>query len=149
MSAHITSARISFLVVALSAALGLSAAHAQQQSTTGAHPAAVPQTGAGAVPQNIKPSPLQLTDAQRVRVRTVLTTTHSETTLTKKSSPAQKSFKPQVGEKIPGGLHPHGIPKPLITEIPILKQYAYLKFDNEILIIDAMSKKIVDMIPEG
>jgi hypothetical protein len=117
--------------------------------TTGAHPAAVPQTGAGEVPQSVSPAPLKLTDRQRKRIHDVLTTTHTETALTKKSSPAQKSFKPAVGGKIPGGFHPHGIPKPLITEIPVLKQYAYLKFNDEILIVDATSKTIVEMIPEG
>lgn len=143
------SVRTACLAVALSAAIGIPAATAQQNATTGAHPAAVPQTGAGAVPQSIKPAPLQLTDTQRVRIRTVLTTTHTETVLTKKSSSAQKNFKPEVGGKIPAGFHPHGIPRPLITEIPVLKQYAYLKFNDQILIIDATDKTIVEMIPEG
>ena len=142
------SVRTTFRVVVLSAAFGVSGALAQQ-STTGAHPAAVPQTGAGAVPQSVRPRPLQLTDSQRVRIQQVLTTTHSETTLTKKSTPAEQNFRPQVGAKIPGGFHPHGIPKPLITEIPMLKQYAYMKFNNQILIVDGTTKEIVDVIPEG
>jgi hypothetical protein len=117
--------------------------------TTGAHPGAVPQTGAGAVPQNIKPAALKLSDEQKKRIQAVLTTTHTETTLSKKSSSAQKDFKPAVGGKIPGGFHPDGIPQPLITEIPILKQYAYVKFNNQILIIDATSGTIVEVIPEA
>ena len=57
-----------------------SASYAAAQ-TTGAQPAAVPQTGGKAVPQNKRPEPLKLNDEQRKRIRTVLTTTHTETTL--------------------------------------------------------------------
>jgi hypothetical protein len=33
--------------------------------------------------------------------------------------------------------------------MPALKRYAYLKFKQQVLIIDPMSRKIVDMFPEA
>jgi hypothetical protein len=134
--------------ITLAAALALTGFSAAAQ-TTGAKSGAVEQTGSSAVPQDVKPAPLKLTDQQREQIRKVLTTTHNETTLTKKSTPDEKNFKPAVGAKVPGGFHVTGLPQPLISEIPVLKQYAYLKFNNQILIVDATTKKVVEQIPEG
>jgi hypothetical protein len=134
--------------IALAATLALAAFSAAAQ-TTGAKSGAVEQTGASTVPQNIKPPPLKLTDAQREQIRKVLTTTHTETTLNKKSTPDEKDFKPVVGATVPGGFHVDGLPQPLISEIPVLKQYGYVKFNNQILIVDATTKKVVEQIPEG
>jgi hypothetical protein len=136
----------SAIVLAATVALvGFSAA----AQTTGAKSGAVEQTGASKVPQDIKPPPLKLTDAQREQIRKVLTTTHTETTLNSKSTPDEKNFKPAVGAKVPGGFHVDGLPQPLITEIPVLKQYGYVKFNNQILIVDGTTKKVVEQIPEG
>jgi len=56
---------------------------------------------------------------------------------------------PSVGAKIPAGLHPHTLPPPLLADMPVLKRYTYLKFKQQVLIIDPMSRKIVDMFPEA
>jgi hypothetical protein len=33
--------------------------------------------------------------------------------------------------------------------VPALKRYTYLKFKRQVLIVDPMSRKIVDMFPEA
>jgi hypothetical protein len=45
-------------------------------------------------------------------------------------------------------LKPHALPPPLIYEIPKLKRYSYLKFKGKVLLVNPMSRKIVDMFSE-
>ena len=66
----------------------------------------------------------------------------------KTMKPTQNS-NPSVGEKIPTSLKPHTLPPPLLSQMLELKRYTYLKFKNYVLIVDPMSRKIVDMFPEA
>jgi hypothetical protein len=36
----------------------------------------------------------------------------------------------------------------VLADMPALKNYSYLKFKQQVLIIDPMSRKIIDMFPE-
>jgi hypothetical protein len=110
---------------------------------------AVQQTVPLAVSQNAKPPPLQLSDDQRGRIRDALRDVNSEVDFALKSNKPAQSFTPSVGAKIPAGLHPHTLPPPLIYEMPALKRYTYLKFKQQVLIIDPMSRKVIDMFPEA
>ena len=122
--------------------LAMPAAHAAE---TGAVQQSVPP----AVPQNTKPPPLQLSADQRGKIRDALRDVNSEVDFALKSNKPAQSFTPSVGTKIPAGLHPHTLPPPLIYAMPALKRYTYLKFKHRVLIIDPMSRKIVDMLPEA
>jgi len=111
----------------------------------------------GAVEQSVPPAvsqkpelpPLHLTDAQRGKISAALRDVNSEVDFALKSNKPAEAFTPTPGAKIPAGLHPHSLPRPLIYEMPILRDYTYLKFKGQVLIIDAMSRKIVDMFPEA
>jgi hypothetical protein len=103
----------------------------------------------GAVSQKSSPPPLQLTDAQRARIKQVLSGKNSEVSFLLKTTKAAKSFDAKLGEKLPSGLKEHALPQPLISEMPELKRYAYLKFKEQVLIINPMTHKIVDMFPES
>ena len=115
------------------------------------------KAGSGAVVQSIPPPvsqnasipPLHLTDAQRVKIRQALSSRHTEVSFALKSAKPAKDFTPSVGAKIPNGLKPLALPRPLIYEIPLLRRYAYLKFKHEVLIINPMTRKIADMFPEA
>ena len=96
----------------------------------------------GAAPQ------LNLSDAQRTRIRDVLNTTHSDVSLQVKENQGAKSFEPKVDEPIPKNLKGEAFPQPLISEIPEMKRFTYLKFKDQVLIVDPLSRKIVDMFPE-
>lgn len=117
------------------------------------HPAAVMQSAtsgsATPVPQNVKPPPLNLTDQDRQKIRDAVTKQNDQTTLTKKSSKAEKDFKPAVGVKVPSGFakKSDALPQDLVRQIPALKEYSYLVYNNQIMIVDPMSKKVVDMFP--
>jgi hypothetical protein len=110
---------------------------------------AVEQTIPPPVSQNPQVPPLHLSDDQRAKVRQALSRLNSEVEFQQKSTKSAQSFAPAVGQKIPKGLHPHALPTPLTKEVPALKRYTYLKFKQQVLIINPMSRKIVDMFPEA
>lgn len=85
-------------------------------------------------------SSLKLTDDQRASIVEAVSSedTHQRT-------PA--NFEPRVGASITSAIKPHPLPRPLVNQLPELKEYYYARLDNNVLVIDPMSKKIVDVIP--
>jgi hypothetical protein len=84
--------------------------------------------------------PLQLSDQQRREIQDALVTAHS----------AQKTpdkFEAKVGEKVPTKLKLDAMPAPLINQEPALKQYAFVKLDNNLLVVDPMDSTVVAVIP--
>ncbi len=110
---------------------------------------AVEQTIPPPVSQDVKPPPLRLSDDQRAKIQQALKGENTEVQFSLKSNKPSQGFAPSVGAKIPAGLHPHTLPPPLLAAMPVLERYAYLKFKQQVLIIDPMSRKIVDMFPEA
>jgi hypothetical protein len=43
----------------------------------------------------------------------------------------------------------HPLPQPLVDEMQPLRRYAYVKFKHQVLIVNPMTRKIVDMFPES
>src|SRR5262249_26583895 len=127
----------------------LAAAVAVPALAAGPGSGAVEQTIPPPVAQNPKPPPLQLSADQRAKIQQVLKGENTEVQFSLKSNKPSQGFQPSVGAKIPAGLHPHTLPPPLLAEMPVLKRYAYLKFKQQVLIIDPMSRKIVDMFAEA
>ena len=115
----------------------------------GPNSGAVEQTIPPPVAQNPKPPPLQLSDDQRAKIRQAVSGENTEVQFSLKSNKPSEKFQPSVGAKIPAGLKPHTLPAPVLADMPALKQYTYLKFKQQVLIIDPMSRKIVDMFPEA
>ncbi len=128
------------IAILLAAGTGIAAA---QES------GAVEQTIPPAVSQKPKLPPLHLSNAQRGKISAALRDVNGEVDFALKSNKPAKGFAPSVGATIPKGLHPHSLPPPLIYEMPVLRDYTYLKFKGQVLIIDAMSRKIVDMFAEA
>jgi hypothetical protein len=112
-------------------------------------PGAVIQSVPPPVPQNPSPPPLQLSDQQKAKIQQVLRGKNTEVTFTLKTTKSAQSFNPAIGAKIPSALKAHTLPPPLIYEMPELKEYAYLKFKGQVLIINPMTGKIVDIFPEA
>ena len=84
--------------------------------------------------------PLQLSDEQRRKIQDALVTAHS----------AQKTpdkFEAKVGVKVPTGLKFDAMPAPLINQEPVLKQYDFVKLDNDLLVVDPMESTVVAVIP--
>jgi hypothetical protein len=110
---------------------------------------AVEQTIPPPVSQDPKPPPLRLSDDQRAKIQQVLKGENTEVQFSLKSNKPAEGFQPSIGAKIPAGLHPHTLPPPLLAEMPALKRYTYLKFKQQVLIVDPMSRTIVDLFAEA
>jgi hypothetical protein len=104
-------------------------------------------TGRGALVAPVTP-PLHLSDAQRTRIANVLKKQDTETEFKLKKAKSAKSFEPKIDGKLPKGLKGQAFPRPLITEMPPIRQYTYLKLKGQVLIVNPMTRKIVDMFPE-
>ena len=105
-------------------------------------PGAVEQRG-GPVSQDVKLPPLELTNAQRELVRRELLLKHNEV-----ESRLAKDFEPKVGESLPQALVPDGFPDSVIQQLPKLRNYAYLKMKDLVVVVDATTRKIVDVFSE-
>ncbi|HVT54913.1 MAG TPA: DUF1236 domain-containing protein, partial [Xanthobacteraceae bacterium] len=60
-----------------------------------------------------------------------------------------EGFTPAVGAKIPTQkkLPIHPVPPPASTKIPELKNYDYAKLSDKLLLVDPMTRKVVEVIP--
>jgi hypothetical protein len=109
---------------------------------------AVQQSTGNAVPQNPTLPKLNLSGPQREQIRQTLLTKHNEVEFQLKTAKAAKDFNPQIGSQLPKGLEPHGLPSELTQQIPQLAHYGYVKMKDQILLINGLSKKIAEIIPE-
>ena len=142
-----TGSALTAAVIALFA-LGTAAQAAGENAGHRPDKTIVQSVGPG-VPVEGKTPPLQLTDDQRARIREVLKAKDTEVDLALKTHAKSKDFAPTVGEAIPKDFKGQAFPLPIISEIPATKQYIYVKFKGQVLVVNPMTKKIVDMFPEA
>jgi hypothetical protein len=109
---------------------------------------AVEQSGGNTVPQNPSLPKLHLNDAQRERIRQMLLTKDTEVEFRLKTTQSAKDFTPKIGPTLPKGVKPDGLPLELTQQIPELADYGYSKMKDQILLVNEMTGKIVDIIPE-
>jgi hypothetical protein len=128
--------------------MAMLAAPVQAADNAGRFKSDVIQSVRSGTPVTSNASPLHLSEAQRTRIAQALAGKDTEVDLNLKKHNSAKSFEPRIDEKIPKGLTGQAFPRPLITEMPPIRQYTYLKFKGQVLIVDPMTRKIVDMFPE-
>ena len=92
--------------------------------------------------------PLHLSDAQKTRIADIVKKQDTEIEFNLKATKSAASFEPKIDETLPKGLKGHPFPQPLITELPPIRQYTYLRLKGQMLIVNPMTRKIVDMFPE-
>jgi hypothetical protein len=122
-------------------------ANAAQAASPQANTDAISLSTDGIIPPTGTQQPLHLTDAQRAQIRQALAGLQTQVEFKLKKVKKAKDFTPTVGAKLPKGVTPHGLPGSLTQKIPGLGDYAYVKMKGEVLIVNAMSHKIVDLIP--
>jgi hypothetical protein len=108
-------------------------------------------TGTAANPIPARPSAppsLQLSDAQRAQIRAALKQEHSDVSFNEKETQSAASFEPAIGAKLPKELVKQALPRPLIYEVPILREYTYVKLRDQILIVNPLTTEIVDMFAQ-
>jgi Protein of unknown function (DUF1236) len=106
-------------------------------------------TAANPIPdQPSVPPLLQLSDSQRAQIRAALNQEQTDVSLKEKATESAASFEPAVGAKLPKGVQAHALPQPLIYEVPTLREYTYVKFRDQILIVNPLTEEIVDMFAQ-
>jgi hypothetical protein len=125
--------------------LAMSASSSAADNTRGA----VEQSGGNLVPQNPSLPKLHLTDTQREQIRQTLLTKDTEVEFKLKATKSAQGFMPKIGAELPKGVKPDGLPSELTQRIPQLADYGYSKIKDQILLVNEMTGKIADIIPEA
>jgi hypothetical protein len=125
--------------------LAMSALSPAADNTRGA----VEQSGGNLVPQNPSLQKLHLTDTQREQIRQTLLTKDTEVEFKLKAVKSAQGFMPKIGAELPKGVKPDGLPSELTQRIPQLADYGYSKMKDQILLVNEMTGKIADIIPEA
>jgi len=136
--------RLPTIIAALAIMLGATTPSLAQRSMQGA----VELSGGTKVPQNPSLPKLNLTDKQREQIRKAVLTEPTEVEFRLKATKSAKDFNPVVGATIPKGVKAQSLPTPVLSQIPELRDYMYVKIKDQVLIVNGMTNKIVDMFPE-
>lgn len=100
------------------------------------------------VAQGVKLAKLNLTNAQREAVRKGVMAQNSDVEFRLKSTKKAKDFVPVIGAKLPTGVKPDGLPSAVLAKVPQLRDYGYVTMKDQVLLVNAMAMKIVDVFPE-
>ena len=65
-----------------------------------------------------------------------------------KATKSAKDFAPKVGAKLPKGITGHSLPPAVLSQLPQLRDYKYVTMKDQVLIVNAMTKEIVDVFSE-
>jgi len=85
---------------------------------------------------------------QREQIRKTVLTEHNEIEFRLKSTKPANDFSPAVGATLPKGVKAQSLPAPVLAQMPELRDYMYVKMKDQVLIVNGMTNKIVDMFPE-
>jgi len=132
------------IIAVLAIILGGTAPSLAQPNSQGA----VELSNGAKVPQNPSLPKLNLTNMQREQIRKTVLTEHNEVEFRLPETKSAEDFTPAVGATLPKGINAQSLPPPVLSQIPELRDYKYVKMKDRVLIVDDMSKKIVDMFSE-
>jgi hypothetical protein len=121
-------------LVATACALGIGPSVAEETGTA-------PKTSANPVETTAaNKSKLDLSDEQRQAIMDAVVRQDAH-----QATP--KEFKAAIGSDVPRTLDLHALPRPLVYDIPALKEYMYAHLDRNVVLVDALEKKVVVLIP--
>jgi hypothetical protein len=132
-------------VLLIATAVPVLAADDRVKSNT---PGAVELSNGTKVAQNPALPKLNLTNNQREQIRKGVLTEHTEVEFRLKATKGAKNFTPAVGAKLPKGVKGYSLPSAVLSQLPQLRDYTYVKMKDQVLIVDAMTGKIVDVFSE-
>ncbi|OAF12095.1 hypothetical protein [Bradyrhizobium neotropicale] len=98
--------------------------------------------------QNPSLPKLNLTNAQREQIRKTVLTEHNDVQFRLKAVQSAKAFTPAVGATLPKGVKAQGLPAQVLSQLPELRDYMYATMKDQVLIVNGMTNKIVDMFSE-
>jgi len=135
--------RVPTMVAVLTIFLGGSAL-AQQPSNQGA----VELSTGTKLPQRPSLPKLDLTNQQREQIRGGLLSEPTEVQFRLATTKSAKDFSPAVGAALPKGVKALGLPTQVLSQVPDLRDYMYVKMKDQVLIVNGMTNKIVDVFSE-
>jgi len=91
---------------------------------------------------------LHLNDDQREQIRQALLTKDTEVEFKLSTTKSAKDFTPKIGAMLPAVVKPDGLPSELTQQIPELADYGYSKMKDQILLVNELTGKIVEIISE-
>jgi hypothetical protein len=91
---------------------------------------------------------LHLSNAQREQIRKAVVTKHADIEFQLKSTKSAKDFIPSIGATLPKGIKGQALPFEVTAQVPELRSYLYVTMKDQVLIVNGMSHKIVDMFSE-
>ena len=100
------------------------------------------------VPQNPSLPKLNLTNTQREQIRKTVLTERNEVEFRLKATKSAMDFTPTVGATLPKGVKAQSLPTRVLSQIPELRDYMYVKMKDQVLIVNGMTNKIVDSFSE-
>jgi hypothetical protein len=90
---------------------------------------------------------LQLTDDQRQRIRAAIADDKTDISFKDDATKGEKDFIPKVGATLPAKLPMQPMPPSVAAAVRPVSNFSYVKLKGQVLIIDPISKKVVDMFP--
>jgi len=101
------------------------------------------------LPQRTSLPKLDLTNQQREQIRRGVLTEPTEVQFQLATTKSAKGFTPAVGAALPKGVKPLGLPTQVLSQVPELRDYMYVKMKDQVLIVNGMTNKIVDVFSES
>ena len=129
------------VIAAFATVLGGSASSLAQSNAQGA----VELSNGTRVTQNPSLPKLNLTNMQREQIRKAVFTQHNEVEFRLAATKPARDFAPAVGAMIPKRIKAQSLPTPVLAQMPELRDYMYVKMKDQVLIVNGMTNKIVDM----
>src|SRR5262249_5475725 len=114
-----------------------------------ANPGSMTQSTSPTAAQKPRLPPLALSQAQRERIRQAVSSEDTEVSFALKSAKAAESFEPSIRPQVPHAFNLDPLQQQLTYQMQPLKRYTYIKFKHQVLIVNPMTRKIVDMFSES
>ena len=139
--------RNSATVLALVAGVSIAMAQAPSQTAPmGSQPAPKAQTAPNAPTQSApssmsQSSALQLNASQKTAI-------FQSVTKEKVKTPPPASLSLSVGAQVPASVELYALPANIVSTVPATKQYKYTVAQNQVVLVDPASMKIVEIIKQ-
>ena len=131
MNSHVRNGAI---VLALLSSVGIASAQ-NAPAPAGAPPAAKAQDSM------VKTGTLQLSVAQKTSI-------FQSVTKDKVKSPPPANMQVSVGAQVPASIELYSLPANIVADVPATKPYKYTVSQNQVVIVDPTSMKVVEVIKQ-
>jgi hypothetical protein len=139
MTSHI---RNTATILALLAGIGVAAAQSPSAPSGPMPPARAPVAQPNATTQNGQnAAALQLSVAQKTAI-------FQSVTKEKVKSPPPANAQLSIGAQVPSTIELYPLPANVVSQVPAAKQYKYTVAQNQVVLVDPASMKVVDIIKQ-